>query len=181
MHLAFKICQRIFRVSNKIFWKWLRHWPDILYFKHYYWLTLRRIFCEWQPSTFSCPVRSCLLMLWESVHMSSLLSGNWCHCSRGIFKGPYHSTCGVVNFWLPTVGCWIIEEFLCYTLKFALFVIKTNRFVFYSRLFGANPKILTDNRHDSRKSRVLICNINTPLHCTVGPNSIPVICKHPWT
>ena len=33
----------------------------------------------------------------------------------GIFKGPYHST---LNFFLPTVGCWIVEEFVRYTLKF---------------------------------------------------------------
>ena len=32
----------------------------------------------------------------------------------GVFKGPYHSTCKVLNFWLPTVGCWITEEFVCY-------------------------------------------------------------------
>ena len=41
-----------------------------------------------QPSAFSCPVRSCLLMLWESVHMSSLLSGNWCHCRVGLNSTP---------------------------------------------------------------------------------------------
>ena len=45
--------------------------------------------------------------------------------------GPYHSTCSAVNFWLPTVGCRIIEKFVCYTLKFASFCIKTDRFVFY--------------------------------------------------
>ena len=43
-----------------------------------------------------------------------------------------HSTCKVLNFWLLSVEYWIIEKFVCYTLKFAYSFTKTDRFVFYS-------------------------------------------------
>ena len=35
---------------------------------------------------------------------------------------------GVLNFWDSTIGCWIIEEFVCYTLKFAYFSTKQTDF-----------------------------------------------------
>ena len=49
---------------------------------------------------------------WSALHTSSM------------FKGPYRSTCRVLNLWLSTVGCWIIDEFVCYTLKLAYFSSK---------------------------------------------------------
>ena len=45
---------------------------------------------------------------------------------RGVFKDPYHSTCGVLDFWLPTVWCWIIDEFARFTQKFA-YIFHENR------------------------------------------------------
>ena len=33
--------------------------------------------------------------------------------------------------------------------------------------FVQNPKFMTDNRHGSRRRRVLISNINTPLHSVI--------------
>ena len=45
-----------------------------------------------------------------------------------IIGGPYHSTYRLLDFWLHTVGCWIIEErVLC------MIIVKTDKFVFYSR------------------------------------------------
>ena len=83
---------------------------------------------------------------------------------RGIFRDPYHLTCRVLNFWLPSVGCWKIEEFVCFTLKFACFSSKQTDFVSIQDELAQNLKFLIDNRHVSRIRRVLICNINTPLH-----------------
>ena len=73
------------------------------------------------------------------------------------------STCRVLNLWPRTVGCWIIEEFVCYTLKFANFSQKQTDLSSIHDKLARNPKFLTDNIHGSLKSRVLICNTNTPL------------------
>ena len=56
----------------------------------------------------------------------------------------------------------IVEEFVCNSLKFAyIFFIIMDRYVYD---LEQNPKFLTDNQHGSNaKSKVLICNINTPL------------------
>ena len=84
--------------------------------------------------------------------------------TRGVFKGPYHSTSRVLNFWIPTVGCWIIEEFVCYTLIFAAyFSYKQTDLSSFQDNLAQNPKFVTDNRHCSQKGRALISNINTPL------------------
>ena len=40
----------------------------------------------------------------------------------------------------------------------------------YQGTLTRNPKFLTENQHGSRKSRVLICNINTPLFATILAN-----------
>ena len=63
----------------------------------------------------SLRVNKLLLVLHNSELLAILLP------IRGVFKGAFHSTSRVLNFLLPTVGCCIIEEFLCYTLKFAYF------------------------------------------------------------
>ena len=75
-----------------------------------------------------------------SVTETTLVSDLTC---KDVFEGPDLSTCRVVNFWLPTVGYWVIEEFVCCTLKFAYFLSKQN------------PMRLFDNRHDSCKSLAL--------------------------
>ena len=69
----------------------------------------------------------------------------------------------VLIFWLLTVGCWIIEEFVCYTLKFAYFSSKQTDLSSIQDNLVQNLKFLTDNRPDSYKSSVLIWSINTPL------------------
>ena len=88
---------------------------------------------------------------------------------RCVFKGPYHSTCRALKSWLPTAGCWIIEEIVCDTLKFAYTSSKHTDLSSIQYSLTQNPKSLTDNRNDSRKSRILIYDINpllehVPLH-----------------
>ena len=72
--------------------------------------------------------------------------------SRGVFQGPYHSTCRVLNNWR-----------ICYALKFAHFSPKMTDLSFLQDKLAKDPKFLTDNRLGYRKSRVLMCNIKTPL------------------
>ena len=68
----------------------------------------------------------------------------------GVFKCPYHPTCRVLTFSLPTVGCCIIEEFACYTIKFAYFSSKQTDFSSIQDDNMQNPKVLTENRQDFR-------------------------------
>ena len=87
-------------------------------------------------------------------------SGEWQVTARGVFRYPYHPTCRVLNFWLPTVGCWKMQELVSFTLK--LHVFHRNRHIL-SYIQGDltwKCKFMTDHRHGFRKS---ICNINTPL------------------
>ena len=97
-----------------------------------------------------------------------MFAANRCrHAARGVFRYPYHPTCRVLNFWLPTVGCWKIQEFVCFTLKFACF--HQNRQILSHIQCNLTRKcyFLTNHRHGFRNSRVLICKINTPLHAAV--------------
>ena len=91
----------------------------------------------------------------------SLISTTLCRNQERIL-GPCHSSSRVLNFWLYTVGCRIIEKFVSYT-QICLFFTKTGRFYHLSHdNLGRNPKLLAENRHGSRKSMILICKINTP-------------------
>ena len=70
----------------------------------------------------------------EFLHQSSPVHNHHLRVPRrGVFSYPYHSTCRVLNFWLPTVECWKIQEFVCFTLKFACFPSKQTDFVLHSR------------------------------------------------
>ena len=40
---------------------------------------------------------------------------------RGVFRYPYHPTCRMLNFWLHTVWCWKIQEFVYFTLTLHVF------------------------------------------------------------
>ena len=82
--------------------------------------------------------------------------------SRGVFRGLYHSTCKALEFRLPTVGCWIIEEFVSYKLMFAHFSSQQTDLFSHQVNLSRNSKLVIDNRHDSRKSSVLFCNIKCP-------------------
>ena len=55
-----------------------------------------------------------------------------------------------------------IEGFVCFTLWFAWFSSKQLNLSSIKDNMAQNSKFLTDNH--SHKSRVLFCNINTPLH-----------------
>ena len=95
--------------------------------------------------------------------------------SRGLFKILYHSACRVMNLWLPTVGCWINEEFVCYTLKFAHFTSKQTNLSSIEDNLAQNPKFLTDNRQDSCKNRVLVCKQILRPWLKSGPGQVSLI------
>ena len=60
-----------------------------------------------------------------------------------------------------------IEGFACFTLRFAWFSSKQFNLSSIKDNMAQNSKFLTDNH--SHKSRVLFCNMNTPLHtCRIG-------------
>ena len=67
----------------------------------------------------------------------------------------------------------IIEEKDCYTLKFACFSSEQKDFpsIQVQDNLAGNPMFLTDNQHDSRKSRELICNINMTLNTNIDHRS----------
>ena len=67
------------------------------------------------------------------------------HGSRGVFRYSYHPTSRMLNF---------------------LHIFNQNRQILtpIQGNLTQNPKFLTDNLHGSHNSRVLDCNINTPLH-----------------
>ena len=80
---------------------------------------------------------------------------------RGVFRGPYHPTCRVINFWLPTVLknwriCMFYPRFACFSS------IQIDLSSFHDNL-ACNHRFSIDNRHVSRIIWVLLCNINTPL------------------
>ena len=81
---------------------------------------------------------------------------------RGVFRCPYHPSCRVWSFWLPTVGCWKIEEFLCFTLKSACYSSKQTDLSFIQDNLSRSLEFSIDNRHVFR-IRLLICNKNVPL------------------
>ena len=56
---------------------------------------------------------------------------------------------------------------MLYTLKSACFSSKQTDFSSIQDNLAQNPKFLPDNRHGSNQSRVLICNMNTPLACAI--------------
>ena len=88
---------------------------------------------------------------------------------RYVFKGLHHSTWRVLSFWPPTVGCWLIEKFVWIILEFAYFSSKPTDLSSIPNNLAQNSKFLTVFQHVSCKSRVLICNINTPmLDCSIG-------------
>ena len=62
-----------------------------------------------------------LRMVLRCYSFFTLNHSDWYLTSRGrsVFKGPYKSTCKVLNFWLSMLG-WS-EEFVCYTLKMLIF------------------------------------------------------------
>ena len=85
------------------------------------------------------------------VEIKSMTHQPTSHCYRekargGLFKGPHHTT--TYYHYLPNKQIW--------------FSIQDN--------LARNPKFMTDNRHDSHKIRVLICNI---LHAWVVLYDIP--------
>ena len=71
--------------------------------------------------------------------------------SRGVFKCPYNPASGVLNFWLPAEG-WL-------------------------KIWREIIMFLTENQLGSRKSRVLICNINTPLAKSHNSMYIHLCCQ----
>ena len=69
----------------------------------------------------------------------------WVHnmiASSGVFQGLDHSTCKVLQFWLPIVGCLIIEEFVGYTIKFISFLSKQTDLSFIQVDLAQNHKFL---------------------------------------
>ena len=69
----------------------------------------------------------------------------WVHnmiASSGVFQGLDHSTCRVLQFWLPIVGCLIIEEFVGYTIKFISFLSKQTDLSFIQVDLAQNHKFL---------------------------------------
>ena len=76
--------------------------------------------------------------------------------NRGVFRYPYYPSSRVLNFWLPIVGCWKFKNLYILPKNFHVFRLNRQNLSF---ILGN----LTDNQCGSRKSRVLICNINTPL------------------
>ena len=100
------------------------------------------------------------------------------NCSKNLHRGGF-STCWIqtchqicyltnkaiqaLNSWLPTEGWCKVEEFVCYTLKFASFSSKPTDLSSIPDYLVPSAKFSTDNWYGFRKGRVLICNINTPL------------------
>ena len=80
--------------------------------------------------------------------------------SRGVFKGPYNSTCRVLNFWFPTVGCWIIEKFVFLPQNLLVFH-QNGQICLPFRIKHKTPScwLAIDMVLISLKSRVLICSI----------------------
>mgnify|MGYP001793831867 CR=1 FL=1 len=62
--------------------------------------------------------------------------------SRGVFQGPYQSTCRVLQFGLPVVGCLISEEFVGYPIKFISFLSKQTDLSFIQVDLAQNHKFL---------------------------------------
>ena len=60
-------------------------------------------------------------------------------------------------------GADIIKGSVCFAVKFAYFSSNQIEFSSVQDSLTRHPKFLTDNQHGSSKSRVLVCNINTPL------------------
>ena len=81
----------------------------------------------------------------------------------------------MLNCLLSTVGCRIIEEFVCYNLihVFAYSSSKQTDLSSTQDNLPQNPKFLTEIQLASRKSRVLVCKINTPLPVTEGSRDLP--------
>ena len=78
-------------------------------------------------------------LLFQLTNEALYLFSFWYTCTQGrrLFRYPYHPTCRVLNFWLPTVGCWKMQELVCFTLKFGCFSPKQTYFVLHSRWFDA--------------------------------------------
>ena len=99
------------------------------------------------------------------INREELIINLWIIYSyRGVFKGPYHFSCRVLNFRLPTVGCWKLKNLYCVTQNVAYFLSKQTDSLSIQDNFVQNPKFLTGNWHESCKSRVVICNMNTTLY-----------------
>ena len=97
------------------------------------------------------------------------VDSRWNQAIRGVFKGPYHSTCRVLNFWLPTVGCLIIDRLVCDNLKFAYFSSKkTDLSSIQDNLRKILDFRLTIVMILSKVGFYIICNINTPLPAVNG-------------
>ena len=71
-------------------------------------------------------------------------------CNQGRIKGPYHSTCRVFKCLLSTVGCRIIEEFVCFNLIFAYSSSKQTDLSSTQDNLPQNPKFLTEIQLASR-------------------------------
>ena len=87
---------------------------------------------------------------------------------RGVFMSPSHSICRVLNFWLTTVGCWIIEEFLCCTKPFAYFSPKQADLSSIQDNLAQNLSFQLTIDMVFEKFRVLISKINTPLLAVIA-------------
>ena len=80
---------------------------------------------------------------------------------RGVFRYPYHQGVKYLTLYsrvLKNLRICVIYPKIC------MFFIQINRFSLLSKeILTRNPNSLTDNQYGPRKSRVVICSINTPL------------------